>query len=112
MSKNRLKIREFIKRKLATDDRWAKKALLCLFNRQTEGERIDRTTYKDNQVGFTAFDADILTGMAKHLLKKSFLTEGQLNLVKKKVPKYWNQIYGLCDQDKLAMSMAIQEENV
>ena len=51
--------KEFIKNKLATDARWAKHALLKIFEFQTEEEQVMETTCVHNKCGYLAEDKQL-----------------------------------------------------
>jgi hypothetical protein len=93
--------KEFIKNKLATDSRWAKHALLKIFEFQTEEEQVMETTCVHNNVGFTGADGEFLSSLAKQLDRKGFLSPKQMIHVYKKMPKYWKQVMKISDQEKL-----------
>jgi hypothetical protein len=99
-------IKEFVRNKLATDERWAKKALVTVFNNQTLSEQEGRCTSNLNGVGFGAFDADILTGLCAQYIRKDFLTPKQMDIVFKKMPRYWAQIIQASDYKKLEAMVA------
>ena len=93
--------KEFIRTKLATDDRWAKHALLKIFEHQTEEEKEWETTNVSNGVGFTGADGEFLCSLAKQLERKGYLSPKQMKFVFKKMPKYWKQILNLSSEEKL-----------
>jgi hypothetical protein len=94
-------IYSYIKHMLATDQQWQRKALVAMYNRQTQQERNSEITIIHNEIGFTGADAELLTSFAKQLLSRGFLSFKQQALLSKKIPKYWGQIYDLSDKDKL-----------
>ena len=68
------------------------KALLWLYKYQTEDEKLDYTTSHLNGVGFTGSDAFILSSLAKQVIEKYYLSEKQLQILRKKIKKYENQM--------------------
>lgn len=68
------------------------RALMLIYDKQTEQEVLKGETIEDNSVGFTALDADILTKMSIFYQEMGFLTNKQLNIVKRLIPKYAGQI--------------------
>lgn len=77
------------------------RALVHLFNRQTAVEQISETTQDHNGVGFTAFDGEIGTSMAKFYKRTGFLTPKQVAYWQKgcrkgsstsRIGKYWKQL--------------------
>lgn len=93
--------KDFLKKKLSTDKVWAQKALLKIFEAQTEDEVYFETTKEYNKVGFTGVDAEILTSFAKQLKNRGFLSPKQMTILFKKMPKYWHQIANISNKEKL-----------
>ena len=77
----------FVKNKLQSNDSWAKRALLVIYDRQTPTEQTLEQTTDHNEIGFTGVDAEILTSFAKQLQTKNWL--------------YWHQIIEVSDKAKL-----------
>ena len=84
----------FLKYKLGTDDKWALRALQRIYEGQTVEELNEESTQELYGLGFTGFDAPILTSIYKSYLEHGKrLTPKQLNVVKKMMGKYAGQIY-------------------
>lgn len=96
-----LQKKEFLKKKLSSDPRWVKNALLRIYAFQTSEEQNSEQTYFHNGVGFTGADGEILSSFAKQLQRKGFLSPRQMRILYKKMPKYWKQILSISDEDKL-----------
>ena len=84
---------------LATNDKAVERALVVIFNNQELDEQALDSTHKANGIGFTAFDADIFSSFAKHILKGRSLSPKQLEVARKKdkfgnmkIAKYWKQL--------------------
>lgn len=92
---------EFIRTKLGTNEAWAKKALLKIYDRQTQDEKSSESTNHHNNVGFTGADAHILSSFAKQLLYKKFLSPKQMAIVLRKMPKYCRQIMSISNPEDL-----------
>jgi len=91
--------REYIKEKVTTDETWAVRGLLALYRRQTEDEKVAATTKHDNQAGFNAFDAEILTSFAEQVQQGRNLSYKQKNLLFKKIGKYAGQLLKIAQGD-------------
>lgn len=114
-SVKKIQVKQYVKTKLGTNDVWALNALIKIYGFQTANEQAINATTVDNNVGFTGIDAEILSSIAKQLItriegrKKSgmdpnpvkCLSEKQRALVRKKMPKYWQQIIENSDEIKL-----------
>jgi hypothetical protein len=102
MSKvTKVQIRDFVKGKLSTDRIWAQQALLKIFEFQTLEEQKSKDTIMNNGVGFTGTDGRILSSLATQLQKKRYLSDKQMAIVFKKMPKYWIQVVKISDKEKL-----------
>lgn len=96
-------IKGFVKLKLATDPMWAQRALLKIYEFQTIDERKMQNTVYHNGVGFTGTDGKILTSLAKQYQKYGRLSEKQMAILFKKMPKYWMQVVKISDMIKLQL---------
>lgn len=90
-------IKNFLKNKLATDKSWATRALVRIHQRQTLAEQSCQHTIEANGVGFSGCDAEILSSFADQFNKRGSLSEKQMKLVFRKMPRYWQQIKSLID---------------
>jgi hypothetical protein len=94
--------RIFVKEKLATDKKWAVKALVRIFKEnQTAEEKVYENTIVENGIGFTGADGEILSSFAKQQIKFGRLSDKQMKIVHKKMPKYWGQVISMADEAKL-----------
>jgi hypothetical protein len=83
---------EFVKARLQTDDRWLIRGLVAIYRGQTSEEQNINQTVDHNGVGFGAFDAEFLTGMAKLVLDGRGLSKKQMDAVRKAMIKYAGQL--------------------
>lgn len=90
--KSKQAIEQAIKQSITTNERQAVKALLRIYEYQTDEEQAGGYVYNYNGVGFTTNDADILTSFAKQYLSKGYLSEKQYALLFKKIAKYAGQL--------------------
>lgn len=91
----------YIKHKLSTDAAWALKALVKIYNLQTADEKASGTTNNLNNVGFSGCDAVILSSFATQFLKRNTLSNKQMALLLKKMPRYHNQVRSLISSDNI-----------
>ena len=102
MSKiTKTQIKEFVKGKLATDPIWAQKALLKIFEFQTLDEQKSKDTIYHNGVGFNETDGEILSSFALQFMRKKYLSDKQMVILFKKMPKYWIQVVKISNKEKL-----------
>lgn len=97
---------EFIRNMITTNKAWACRALMAIFEQQTEDEKKINETNHKNGMGFTGNDANFLTAMAKSYLQYHNLTDKQMFYVYKKIGKYAGQIYKISDKEKLVALMS------
>ena len=93
--------KEFIQRRLASDAIWAKNALLKIYSFQTYDEQERETTCHYNGVGFSGAHAEILSSFAKQLEKWNRLSDKQMSILFRIMPKYWRQVLQISDTEKL-----------
>jgi len=108
MSQEKL-TKEHIQLKLETDIRWLERAVVAIWEFQTEQEKSYQSTLEFNGVGFNGSDAPFLTSIANHLNKGRHLTEKQIPYVRKKMKKYAGQLLRIANAK--AVAKAQREEN-
>jgi len=91
-----------IKLKISTNPKWAKRALLALWQAQTPAEQNGHHTDELNGVGFNKIDAEILSSFADQVNQGRDLSPRQLEVAYKRLPKYANQLLriSLLNQEK------------
>jgi len=77
---------------VTTNDKAAVKALLTIYSYQTQSEQAVDATTDQNGVGFTGVDAEILSSFAKFYQRTGFLTNKQMELLKRRITKYTRQL--------------------
>ena len=90
--------KEFIKDKIANDDKWLVRGLLAIYAGQTEDEKVSEATLEDNGIGFNGVDAEILTRFAEWYEEKGWLSGKQLALTRKKMLKYAGQLAKIANE--------------
>jgi len=94
-------IKTFIQSKLATNAAWAVRGLTRIYGLQTEEEQGAGSTFAANGIGFSGCDAEILSSFATQVEKGRTLSEKQMTIVFKKMPRYWRQIVSLIPEEKI-----------
>ena len=94
-------IKNLFKSKLSTDRNWAVKGMLKIYEFQTASEQAAGTTKENNNVGFSGCDAEILSSFCQQVLKGRIMSDKQMALVFKKMPRYWKQLSSISDQAKV-----------
>lgn len=70
----------------------AKRALLLVYENQTQTEQRNSATIEYNGIGFSSMDAEILSNIAVFLKEEGFVTSRQLLVIKRLMPKYAGQV--------------------
>jgi len=83
---------EEIRELLIESDKAVARAIVAVYNLQTEDEQIMKETAHQNGVGFNGVDAEFLSSLAQFYTAKGFLTAGQLKYGRKKIMKYAGQL--------------------
>jgi len=101
-------IKNYLKQRLA-EPAQAVKALMLIYSFQTEHEQAVEGTEVHNNIGFTGFDAEWLSKLAKQYQEREWLSQKQLKCLTKIMPKYWHQVL---DTIEYKHNRAILEEQV
>ena len=92
---------EFVKHKLATDIKWSLRALVVIYNSQSDEEKMYSKASKRNNIGFNKVDAKRLTYIAEFFTRYHYISDSSIRTVQRLIPKYWNQILNASDVKKL-----------
>lgn len=88
-----------IKSLIQTDDRAAKRALLRIYEYQTQDEQNTLDTKWRNGVGFNGCDSFILSIYAQKVQKGFELSQKQMELLRRKIVKYSGQIFKIMQNE-------------
>lgn len=83
---------ERIKQLLRENDQELCRALLVVYNNQTNDEKRSGSSIDYNDVGFNRNDSKELTALAERVRNGQKLTSHELSIVRHRLPKYWRQI--------------------
>jgi len=95
------KIAEYVRHQLKTNEKWAKAALLTIYEFQTNEEQKAGYTKVYNNVGFSGCDGEIMSSLAEQLINKGWLSPKQMAIVMKRMHRYTRQIISISDQEML-----------
>ena len=97
---------EQLRQRLAQNDRWALRALLRIYQNQTDDERSREATIERNGIGFTGPDAEILTSFASQYQRRGRLSDKQMTILRRRIPAYARQIVSHSDTARLEAAFA------
>lgn len=89
---------ERIKALLQTSDRAVERAVVAIYKLQTQAEQAQDATTDHNGVGYSAFDAEIMSSYAKRLLSGLPLTFKQMAVARPKITRYARQLADIAEQ--------------
>ena len=92
---------EMFKEKLANNKAWALRGLKVIYDNQTTDEKNTASTRHYNNIGFTGADAEFLTSLAQQYERKGDLSDKQMNVLYKKMPKYAGQLFKMSGLKKV-----------
>ena len=99
-------IAEFVRHQLKTNEKWAKAALLKIYEFQTRDEQMSGYTKHYNNVGFSGADSEFMSSLAVQLQSKGWLSPKQMIYLHKRIHKYTRQIIEVSDPEKLITMVA------
>lgn len=82
----------FIREMVSTNRAWALRALVRVYANQTEDEKNVGATTQLNGIGFSGADAEILSSFAEQVSRGRSLSDKQMAIVFKKMPRYARQL--------------------
>lgn len=93
-------IKDYVKKQLGSNAKWATRAIVRLYEQQTRDEQTSMMTNNNNSVGFNSVDALILSSFAQQIMNGRTLSAKQLTIAFKKLPKYAGQVAGFINEYK------------
>jgi hypothetical protein len=103
---------EEIKNLLETDDQFVCRAIVKIFEKQTEDEKASDMTDCNNGVGFNGTDAFIMSQYAKFFMEKKYLTPKQLAIAKRKIMKYAKQLTRIANEGKEPVKKPVSSDSM
>ena len=89
---NQKQWKEYLKNLLKTNNKALLKAIVLIYDSQTEEEKRTNESVEDNKLGFSKIDAKDLSTVARKIKREEVLTESELAKSRNKMPKYWKQL--------------------
>jgi hypothetical protein len=96
---------------LLNNDKAVVRALICIYQRQTEDEQRNRETKHHNTIGFRANDAKYMTMAAQWALRNGTLDDFHMQKVRSKIMHYWRQLIEIAEE-KNALRARMGKETV
>lgn len=90
--------KRYIQHLIRTNDKALVRAVLAIYRRQTPQEKASKASTEDNGVGFTKWDAEEMTEIAKAIESGVPLKNNQMVHARLVMPKYWRQLAEISKQ--------------
>jgi hypothetical protein len=84
---------------LERSDRAVERAVMAIYSRQTDKERLRERTEQRNGCGFSKFDAHILSSFAVSITRYGHLTRNQLAVARPRIMRYHRQLVEIIEQN-------------
>lgn len=81
-----------IKTKIQDNQEWLERAVLAIYQRQTEDEQIHEATIEHNKVGFSGVDAKYMSWIAGWIASGRHLSGKHLDKTRTRMTKYAGQL--------------------
>lgn len=89
---NRRQWEEYLKTLVKTNDRALFKAIVLIYDMQTQEEKASGESVEENKVGFSKVDAKEMGIIASKIKNGKPLTTGEIAKSRNKMQKYWKQL--------------------
>ena len=89
-----------ILRGLIFRDYWVIRALIRLYNRQTEDEKKTKETFQDNNMGFNKWDSGFLSAMAERAIRNQSFTQKEIREIRRRIIKYKKQLTQIANYEE------------
>lgn len=100
-AKDRNKLVEIVRGKLAMNQQWAIKAMVRIYDEnQTTEEKQSQDTIHDNGIGFSGADSFILSSFSEQVKAGRNMSDKQMAIIFKKMKKYATQVIAFIPEDR------------
>lgn len=100
-----------IQRLLAENDKAVARAVVAIYQRQTDEEKSSQATVKENGVGFNQADARRGAYYAGYIATSGRLTGRHLAIGRKMMMKYWRQLAEIANEKEQIAQARVAEAN-
>ena len=96
---------EQLRHRIASNDRWALRTLMRIYQNQTADEQCREATIERNGIGFTGPDAEIMTSFARQYQRRGCLSPKQMIILRRRIPAYARQIVQGSDTTRIEAAL-------
>lgn len=100
----------YLKDLVRSDDKALLRAIVCIYDNQTDEEKLKGESIEDNCIGFSKIDAKEMGDIARKIKAGKPLTKSELAKSRNKMQKYWKQLMIISKKQASERSLRRQEE--
>ena len=100
----------YIKHKLYSDQKWLERGVVAIYEKQTDHERRSGTSLEHNKIGFSGYDAGLMSTYARWLITGGHLAGEHYYKVRNKMMKYASQLARIAVEKRKAKQGLSQRE--
>lgn len=100
----------YLKDLLKTNDKALLRAIVLIYNNQTDEEKNKGESIENNRIGFSKIDAKEMGDIARKIKAGKALTKGELAKSRNKMQKYWRQLMIISKEQAEAKKLQKQKE--
>ena len=108
--KNKKWNKENIREMLLKNDNAVKRAIVAIYDRQEEDEKLGSITLHHNNVGFGSYDVKFLSSIAKDIKKDKYINESDMYMAKSRILKYSGQLAEIANENEERKQKTFDEE--
>lgn len=99
----------YLKQLVKTNDVALFRAIVLIYENQTEEEKYAGESVEDNKIGFSKYDARELSAIALKIKARKPLSKAEVARSRIKMPKYWRQLM-VISKRRMAARKVLEEE--
>lgn len=99
----------YLKDLIRTNDQALLRAIVLIYDSQTDEEKMKGESIEDNCIGFSKIDAAEMGAIARKIKAKKELSKGELAKSRNKMQKYWKQLMVISKKQAESKKQKVEE---
>lgn len=87
--------KQYLQNLVTTNYKALLKSIVLIHDLQTDEEKQNKESQIKNSVGFSRYDAEVLSKIAIKLKRCELITKNEMYVARAKMPKYWRQLMNI-----------------
>lgn len=111
---NQKQWKTYLQNLIKTNDKALLKSIVLIYDNQTEDEKEIGSSVEDNRIGFSKWDAEEMSFIAKRIKNGEALNQNMIVHARHIMPKYWKQLMKISKNnlEKLVAEKELYEESI